>query len=76
MSCGHNIVDQKVQILYDRYKDFDFVNTAQKEVEDIRRKALFTGGLITGAVFVGNEAVRLTKRTRKITIITNNQLLL
>lgn len=62
---SHNLVDQKISVLYDKYKDFDFVATAQKEVEDIRRSALLTGALITGGIFIGNEAARLTMRSRK-----------
>ena len=63
---SHSVVDQKLRVLYDKYQDHDFAASAMKEVEDIRRTALFTGALISGAVFVGNEAVRLTKRSRMI----------
>lgn len=59
-----HIVDQKLSTLFDRYKDRDFVVQAQKEVEDIRRKAIYTGATITGSAFFLNEIVRLTKRSR------------
>lgn len=57
-------VDQKLKVLYDRYQDRDFAANATKEVEQIRRKALYTGALISGVAFVGNEATRLTMRSR------------
>lgn len=59
------IVDRKLSVLYDRYKDRSIIVTAQKEVEDIRRKAFLNGALATGGIFVLNEAVRLTQRARK-----------
>lgn len=59
-----SLIDRKLSILYDRYKDRDFVKTAQKEVEDVRRKALYTGVATSGAGFVLNEVVRLTNRSR------------
>lgn len=65
---SQSVVDQKIQVLYEKYRDHDFVATAMKEVEDIRRSALMTGGAISAAVFVANEAVRLTMRSRKIFI--------
>lgn len=60
------LVDQKLSTLFDRYKDRDFVANAQKEVEEIRKKALYIGVGITGSAFFLNEVVRLTKRSRKI----------
>lgn len=59
------LVDKKLAIIFDRYKDRDFAANAQKEVEDIRRKAYRVGALTTGAAFVLNEAARLTMRSRK-----------
>ena len=59
-----HLVDQKLSTLFDRYKDRDFVVTAQKEVEGIRRKAIYTGAAITGSALFLNEVVRLTKRSR------------
>lgn len=59
-----SLVDRKLSILYDRYKDRDFVKTAQKEVEGVRRKAIYTGAAISGGAFFLNEVVRLTNRSR------------
>lgn len=59
------LVDRKLSVLYDRYKDRSIVVTAQKEVEEIRRKAFLTGAAATGGLFVLNEAARLTQRSRK-----------
>jgi hypothetical protein len=42
------------------------VANAQKEVEEIRRKAYYTGAAITAAGFAINEATRLTMRNRKL----------
>ena len=63
-----NLIDQKLSILYDRYKDRDFAANAQKEVEDIRKKAVFYGAAASGAAFFANEAARLTMRSRKFKI--------
>ena len=59
------LIDKKLSVLYERYRDRDFVKNAQKEVEDIRRQALTVGGATTGAAFVLNEIARLTMRSRK-----------
>ena len=58
-------LDKKLSVLYDRYKDREFVAGAQKDVEDIRRKALLVGATTSALAFVSNEAIRLTMRTRK-----------
>ena len=58
-------VDQKLQVLFEKYKDAHFVRNAQVEVEDIRRKANYVGAAATGVAFVANEAIRLTARSRK-----------
>ncbi|CDW76795.1 UNKNOWN [Stylonychia lemnae] len=58
-----SLVDRKLSILYDKYKDREYVKNAQKEVEDIRRTANYTGAAITTGALVLNEAVRLTKRS-------------
>jgi len=60
-----SLVDRKLSILYDKYKDREFVRTAQKEVEGIRRTANYTGAAVTAGALFLNEAVRLTKRSRK-----------
>lgn len=59
------LIDKKLSILYDRYKDRDFVANAQKEVEDIRKRALLVGAVTSGSAFVLNEVSRLTMRSRK-----------
>lgn len=60
-----SLVDRKLSILYDKYRDREYVRNAQKEVEDIRRTANYTGAAITTGALLLNEAVRLTKRSRK-----------
>lgn len=70
--CSHSVMDQKLQVLYDKYNDFDFAASAQKEIEDIRRSALLKGAVISGAIFVANEAVRLTMRSRMLLSSTLN----
>ena len=57
-------VDQKLSIIFDRYKDRDFAANAVKEVEQIRRKAMLIGAMTSGFAFVGNEVARLTMRSR------------
>jgi ribose 5-phosphate isomerase len=58
-------IDKKLSILFDKYRDRDFAANAQKEVEQIRRKALTIGAGSTAAIFVVNELARLTMRSRK-----------
>lgn len=60
-----SLVDQKLSVLFDKYQDREFVANSQKEVEDIRKKALYVGGATTTAGFVLNEVTRLTMRSRK-----------
>lgn len=59
------MVDKKLSVLFDRYRDRDVAANAQKEVEEIRRRALTVGGVTTGAAFVLNELTRLSMRSRK-----------
>ena len=59
------LVDRKLQVINDRYKDNKSVLTAQKDVESIRKRATYVGAGMTTVAFVGNELVRVTKRTRK-----------
>jgi predicted GNAT family N-acyltransferase len=61
---SQKLVDQKIKVLYDKYRDRDIAKNAQKEVEQIRKKAFYAGAISTGAIFVGNELVRLTMRSR------------
>ena len=69
-----HLTDKKLSILFDKYRDADFASNAQKEVEDIRRRALTVGGVTTGAAFVINEVSRLTMRSRKYRLeIERNQ---
>ncbi len=65
MQDSHKLIDQKIRVLYDRYKDREFAASAQKEVEDIRKRALLVGAASSAVAFIGNEAIRLTMRTRK-----------
>ena len=59
------LIDKKLSILFDKYRDRDFAASAQKEVEEIRRHSLTVGGATTGAAFVINELARLSMRSRK-----------
>ena len=61
------LIDKKLSVLFDKYRDRDFAANAQKEVEVIRRRALTVGGVTTGAAFFLNELTRLTMRSRKYT---------
>lgn len=60
-----SLIDKKLSVIFDRYKDADFAANAQKEVEDIRRTALQVGAATTTGAFVVNELARLTMRSRK-----------
>lgn len=60
------LIDRKLQTLYDKYRDRDFAANAQKEVEAYRHKALAVGAGATATAFFANEAVRLTMRSRTI----------
>jgi hypothetical protein len=59
------IVDKKIRVLYDNYKDSLYAKNAQQEVEGLRRKAFKLGAGISTAAFVGNEIARLSMRSRK-----------
>jgi len=61
----NHIVDKKIQVLYDNYKEKDFANNAQREVEAFRNKATNYGAAITVSAFVANEFVRVSMRSRK-----------
>jgi hypothetical protein len=63
------LIDKKLAILYDKYRDRHFAANAQKEVEDIRRTALKVGAATTAGAFILNEVSRLTMRSRKSHII-------
>ena len=61
----NQIVDRKVSILFENYRDKAYAKDAQREIEDIRNRASNVGlGMTTGA-FILNEAVRMSSRTRK-----------
>lgn len=60
-----SVVDKKIQVLYDNYRDNHYALTAQRDVEALRRKANLVGAGITTFAFVGNEFVRLSARSRK-----------
>jgi len=59
-----SLLDSKLQTLHDLYKDNHLAKNAQKDVEQIRRKALLVGVSTSASMFVLNEAVRLTSRSR------------
>ena len=59
------VVDQKVQQLYQRYRDQEHVATSQRDIEDIRNKASTMGLMTSIALFGLNEVARLTMRSRK-----------
>ena len=59
------VVDQKVQQLYERYRDQEQVATSQRDIEDIRNKASTMGLMTSIALFGLNEVARLTMRSRK-----------
>ena len=61
----NEVVDKKIQVIFDNYKDNFYAKNAQQEVEDLRRKAVKLGAGISTAAFVGNEMARLTMRSRK-----------
>ena len=59
------LVDKKIRILFDNYKDTHYAREAQKEVDQIRTSANKWGmGISTGA-FVANELARVSMRSRK-----------
>jgi hypothetical protein len=62
-------IEEKIQILYDRYNDRASVADAALDIEATRRKALLTGASVSGGIFVANEIARLTMRTRKFASI-------
>ena len=65
MLSSQSSIDKKLSILFDKYRDRDFAANAQKEVEEIRRKALNLGAGTTAGIFVLNELARLSMRSRK-----------
>ena len=65
LSSSSSAIDRKLSILYDKYRDRDFAANAQKEVEDIRKRALNVGFATTAGAFVLNEMARLSMRSRK-----------
>ena len=65
LNSSQAAIDKKLAILYEKYRDRDFANNAQKEVEEIRRRALTVGAVTTFGAFVLNELSRLSMRSRK-----------
>jgi hypothetical protein len=59
------LVDSKLSTLFQNYGDQDFVKSASKEVEEIRRSADNLGLIVTLGAFGLNEVARLTLRSRK-----------
>ena len=60
-----DIVDKKIKVLYDHYRESSYVRDAQQEVEEIRNSATKFGLGITTGAFLGNEIARMTMRSRK-----------
>lgn len=60
------IIDKKIEVLYDRYKDRHYAVNAQKDVEQFRRQSYLLGMTTSALAFVGNEFIRLTMRSRKL----------
>ncbi len=65
LSSHSSSIDKKLSVLFDKYRDRDFAANAQKEVEEIRRRALNLGAGSTAAIFFLNELARLSMRSRK-----------
>ena len=65
-SSADAIVDKKIQIIYDNYRDNIYARNAQKEVQATRRNALYTGAGISTLAFVSNEVARLSMKSRKL----------
>jgi ribulose 1,5-bisphosphate synthetase/thiazole synthase len=61
----NEVVDKKIQVLYDNYRDNLYAKNAQQEVEGLRRRAVQLGAGISTLAFVANEAARLAMRSRK-----------
>ena len=65
------VVDKKIRILFDNYRENHYAREAQKEVEQIRTSANKWGmGISTGA-FVANELARVSMRSRKYFLLIN-----
>ena len=71
LTSSSSTIDKKLSILFDKYRDRDFANNAQKEVEDIRRRALNVGAATTAGAFILNEMARLSMRSRKCASLIN-----
>lgn len=56
------LVDSKLQVLYDKYRDRAFADNAQKEVENFRKQSFLVGMTTSVVAFAGNELIRLTMR--------------
>jgi hypothetical protein len=61
----NEVVDKKIKVLYDNYRDSLYAKNAQEEVEGLRRSGVKLGAGVTTLAFVANEAARLTMRSRK-----------
>jgi len=59
------LIDRKVNVIFDKYRDNHYAYTASEDVEAIRKKALNTGAAITTFAFLANEFVRVSFRSRK-----------
>ena len=64
----NEVVDKKIRVIYDNYRDSLYAKNAQQEVEGLRRSAVYLGAGISTVAFLGNEAARLAMRSRKYRI--------
>jgi hypothetical protein len=63
------LVDKKVNVIFDKYRDNHYAYTASEDVEAIRKRAVNTGAAITTIAFISNEFVRMSFRSRKFPIL-------
>lgn len=62
----NELVDKKISVIFDNYKDKHYAREAQRDVERIRNKASNIGITVTTSAFILNEAARITMRSRKL----------
>ena len=65
----NQIVDKKIQVLYDNYKERSFARNAAKDAAQLRTSASNWGLGITLSAFVANEFTRMTMRSRKYSLV-------
>jgi hypothetical protein len=65
----NEIVDKKVSILFNNYKEKAYAREAQLDIESFRNKASNLGLAVTTGAFVLNEVVRMSMRSRKYLLL-------